>query len=100
MYAFCAFVCGSSSVRGVSCLDVNIMVDVLRTAEEAKTRLPLRYPLLMGDIMKFYWTLSHTASSIQICKGPPSLSQRAHNMTDALGSHSHDCPIFYIRSRH
>ena len=42
-YAFFAFVCGSSSVRWVSCLDVNIMVDVpmLRTAEEAKMRLPL-----------------------------------------------------------
>ncbi len=46
-YAFLAFVCGSSSVDGISCLDVNIMVAVsmLRTAEEAKLRLPLmRYP--------------------------------------------------------
>ena len=49
-YAFFAFVCGSSGVHGISCLDVNIMVDVpmLRTAEEAKLRLPLRYPLRYG----------------------------------------------------
>jgi len=34
-YAFFAFVCGSSSIHGILCLDVNIMVDVpmLRTAE-------------------------------------------------------------------
>jgi hypothetical protein len=41
------FVCGFSSVRGISCLDVNIIdVSMLRTAGEAKVRLPLHYPLL------------------------------------------------------
>jgi hypothetical protein len=52
-YAFFAFVCGSSSVRWISCLDVNIMVDVsmLRTAEEAKMRLPLRYPLPPSELI-------------------------------------------------
>jgi len=47
-YVFFAFLCGSSSVHGISCWDANIMVDVsmLRTAEEAKLRLPLRYPAL------------------------------------------------------
>ena len=53
-YAFWAFVSGSSSVRGISCLDVNILVDVpmLRTAEEAKLRLPLmRYPLSQGYLL-------------------------------------------------
>ena len=50
-YAFLAFVCGSSSVRGMSCLDVNIVVDVsmLRTAEEGKLRLPPRYPLSVAE---------------------------------------------------
>jgi hypothetical protein len=49
-YAFLAFVCGSSSVQGVSCLDTNIMVDVrmLRTAEEGKMRPPPRYPPAAG----------------------------------------------------
>jgi hypothetical protein len=43
-YAFFAFVWGSSSVHGVSCLDANIMVDVpmLRTAEEGKRRRATR----------------------------------------------------------
>ena len=46
-YASFAFVSGSSSVHESSCLGVNIVVAVsmLRTAEEAKLRLPLRYPL-------------------------------------------------------
>jgi hypothetical protein len=40
MYAFFAFVCGSSSVHGGSYLDAYIIVDVpmLRTAEEVKWR--------------------------------------------------------------
>ena len=47
-YAFFAFVCGSSSVHGISRLHVNIMVYVfmLRTAEEGKVRLPPRYRVL------------------------------------------------------
>jgi len=44
-HAFFAFLCGSSPVHGVSCFVINAVVDVsmLRTAEEAKLRLPLRY---------------------------------------------------------
>ena len=44
--AFFAFLCGLSSVHGVSCLVAGIVFDIsmLRTAEEAKLRLPLRYP--------------------------------------------------------
>ena len=44
-YAFFAFLCGSSPVQKISCFVINAVVHVsmLRTAEEAKRRLPLRY---------------------------------------------------------
>ncbi len=49
-HAFLAFVCSSSSVHGISCLEVIILEDVaiLRTAEEGKVRPPPCYPLRNG----------------------------------------------------
>lgn len=46
-YPFFGFVCASSPVDLISCLNVNIMVDVamLRTAEEGILRPPPRYLL-------------------------------------------------------